>query len=488
MKVGINHIETSQYGMPALHMEAFRKSAEQVGGAIGVRPVSKFAHTYIKQAHPTKPFNVKTKSANSGPIAGLIAFDATYGRLPVLSEKEKEFPAAEQDKIFKNKLKIHKEKYKKEIMAAAKKDQFKNTPQELKPINLVITTQRLQELTKLDATMQVEELKDSKYKLKLIWGEKNNLKEAYCKEEANQSLSVFDKNDKPIKILGRTLPDLSEKGITADYDLLVYCHPYATVQTGGLDKSPFRTSGINTAVADKNASAVIKDEKAAVLENRPPLESATGGNWSKRVEELVKSINETIAELDSSRRGSVLDTVHHNSEFTNPFADDLRNNLPCLFALPKVMDLSEMLIATGQDPTHSELESARLASVVLIETPAELTALRNTLRDNGYFWPSHARYAEVLPPLRPETMEMINADKAKVAAERATDGTSSKRNSTALIFQSINANPAVLLNEAKQAQAPVKVNKITVETPNFDALKRVVIDKQPAPDTSIKLR
>jgi hypothetical protein len=74
MKTGQSSIESSQYGMPALHMEALRKSAEEIG-PIGIRPVSKFAHTYLEQGHPTKPFHVKTKSANTGLVAGLIATD-----------------------------------------------------------------------------------------------------------------------------------------------------------------------------------------------------------------------------------------------------------------------------------------------------------------------------------------------------------------------------------------------------------------------------
>jgi hypothetical protein len=306
----------------------------------------------------------------------------------------------------------------------------------LKAINLAITTARLKELLSLDQSIKVEKINDSTYAYRVTWGENNQQREAFAKADANNVLSIFDRNDQPIKVLGRVLGGI-EKGITADYDLLVICPSYKTFEPGSKDKTPFPTQGLSNDAVKKNIDSVNKSEKP----NYPvdgPQESAEGGNWSQRIEDAVRTINKNIRELDPLRNHPALDTTHHNAEFNNPFADDLKNNMPCLFVLPREMDLSSILNATQINPNSADINSAKQASIVLIETPEEMNLLRNVLRDQGYYWPAHARYNETIKPFRPEVMDLMEKAKEVTAERKARSNISS---STRFIFQSIQVNP-----------------------------------------------
>jgi hypothetical protein len=218
MKIGAANIDDSQYGMPILHMEALQRSAEAIG-PLGVRPVSKFALTFIQEGNPTKPFNVKNKSANAGPPAGLIAVDPLFARGPLLSASELKFTPEKQTSVLAAKQKTYALVYGKQINDAIEKDMFKTRDSKLKDIDLKIKPARLQELTRLDKTMKIEEIQDSaqSYQFKITWGESYNPRVAYAKADENFMLQMFDAKNNPIKILGRSLGEgdvaIVEKGI-----------------------------------------------------------------------------------------------------------------------------------------------------------------------------------------------------------------------------------------------------------------------------------
>jgi hypothetical protein len=162
--------------------------------------------------------------------------------------------------------------------------------------------------------------------------------------------------------------------MTADYYLLVVCPTYKDFQPGSLDRTPLRTQG--------SASNIFKSiQKSQSEEYQGPKEDALGGNWCDRTKKIAKQINDAIAEYDERRQGTNLQTVHHNNEFHNPFADELQNNMPCLVILPNEIDLGSISPDAGR------------SAIILIEKPEELIACRELLRKTGYYWPSHARYA-----------------------------------------------------------------------------------------------
>ena len=325
MKVGMPNIDSSQYGMPILHMEALQRSAEQIG-PIGIRPVSKFALTFIQEGSPTKPFSVKNKSANSGPPAGLIAVDPQFARAPELNVRERALSFEERRALIATKQEVFDLNYRKQIKDAYEKDMLRDSEAALKGIDLKIKYTRIEELIKLDKSMKVEELEDSPYKYKITWGDIANPKTAFAKVDSDNSLSIFDSKNQPIQILGRSMIGgdraVVEKGITADYDLLVVCPSHKDFEPGGKDKTPFRTQGLTQEAADTNKATVLlaakRQAKSGPADNEP-AESKSGGNWSERIKEAVDLINANISRFDPLRNGPEAATVHHNAEFNNPF-------------------------------------------------------------------------------------------------------------------------------------------------------------------------
>jgi hypothetical protein len=461
MKIGIPNIDVNQYGMPALHMEALLQSAAKIG-PIGIRPVSKFAHAFIMDGNPTKTFNIKNKSSNAGPSAGLIAVDPLFSRAPELTQKEISLPADKRAKVLALKQKISNADYLKKLKESHEKDLLKETDSRLKEVDLKITHARMEELVKLDKTMHVEELENSKYKYKISWGEDYNPKVAYAKIDGKNLLNIFDQNDQPLKVLGRTFQSergsIIEKGITADYDLLVVCPTFKDFEPGGKDKTPFKTQGLTEFRAEKNKAAVINSPERPEMGGVIPAESVKGGNWSERVEQAVATINADIAKLDPLRKTAADATIHHNSEFNNPFADTLTSSIPCLFALPRAMDLTSVLAANQPNPSPAELEQAQTATLVLIETLAEMNLLRNVIRNEGFYWPAHAGFVDTIQPFRPEVMTLMEAD-TLVAAEQATRPVA---NSTATIFLGLHAPVAPTINIVKQHEN-IQVDGVALE-------------------------
>ena len=417
-------------------MEALQEVAKD-NGPIGIRPVSKFAHTFIVDGHPTKTFNVKNKSGNTGPSAGLIPIDASYGRAPVLSDAENAFTRTAKLAVIMEKEDYMKAKHEKEILEAYQGDTFHETEHKLQQIDLKLTTIRVAELLELDSSMKLEEIHDSAFKYKITWGDPINRKEAYAMQNKDETLSIFDKDYQPVKILGRVVPSGEEKGVTADYDVLVVCPSYADFDPGGVDKTPFATQGLTEQRAAANRGVVADSKRHP--EKYFQTESSTGGNWSERTENVVQSINNSIAAIDPTRDHEVMQTTHHNAEFNNPFADDIRNSLPALFVMPKAMDVSAVL---GADAGPQQREAASSAEFVLIETPQELNALRHVIRDQGYYWPAHAAYVDTIQPFRPEVMEMFRAADERMEAARAERRESLNEGSTASIFHDLGADSA----------------------------------------------
>ena len=146
---------------------------------------------------------------------------------------------------------------------------------------------------------------------------------------------------------------------------------------------------------EKETEYILADQERKPLAESfitTPKEDPKMGNVSPRTMTLIDTINTKI------NRGIGLETVHHNAEFYNPFADDLENHIPALFVFPKSMDLSRIPgLSDGSAPgslTHVD--------VVLIESVKEMFAIRKYMKEEGYSWSSHAKYVGYLPAFSTE--------------------------------------------------------------------------------------
>lgn len=384
MQIGIQAIiKSGSYGMPEKHMQALLQYAVMNNVIVGMRSVSIFALDCIEEGYPTKPFCVKNKTSIVGPAAGLIAIKPVYSRvLP-----------AEYDK--------HKTLLKKAFLQ----------DKELKKIPLQLSAKRIKRLIQLKAfTIDCDDINTAK-QCKLTWQKAGVTYTANAIKNSTGHFAIYDEQNKPIKVLGKTVKhghnaevDLP---ITSDYDLLVIC-PTFTDFNPQIDNTPFSIQGMTTNAFINNQKKVLKSYDP---DYQGPKENPTGGNMSPRTERVVKGINDVIKIYDEQKRNGInLDTVHHNVEFGNPFADDLDKQFPCLLVFPKPINLP----AIGTHPPTNNVE------IVLVENTAELTAIRNTLRDAGYYWSSHAKYNSVLQPFREEataaTIKAVNNMQARKQA------------------------------------------------------------------------
>lgn len=400
MKFGPDAIAADgRYGMPKNHMEAMQHAAKEIG-PIGVRPVSKFARTFIEEGCPTKPFAVKNKSANTGIAAGLIPINPLYGR--VLSHDYG--------------------KHSKQLDDAYHKDP------NLKPIPLILNESRLLELASLfegtnNQISIIEKSNNSPRSFDISWVKEGKEIKVHAIQNKDGNFAIIDDNNSAIQVLGKAVHDrfgnTFDRPITADYDLLVVCPSYSDFEPEGKDKAPFRTQGLLASSEKENITNVMESTKPDYV---GPHESKIGGNWNQRVEDAVGTINNYIRANDENRKGTGLQTVHHNAEFHNPFADDLKNNVPCLMVLPCEMDLSS--IQNSVDAKH--------ATIILIENVEEMRKVRNVLRDQGYYWPAHAKYKDDMNPFRDEAVsaattavdkmvERMKADQVKSVPEKAIE-------------------------------------------------------------------
>ena len=370
MKIGLERVkDDSRYGMPERHIKGLIKASESSNMPIGIRPVSRYAKYFLTEGNPTKPFSVKNKSANTGIAAGLIPIAPEYGRsLP------KDYG-----------------RHEKMLQHAYESDST------LKPIELTLSKQRLDELQAFfPDDMTFSDLSDGRTGYALSWKKNDETLSAYAIADASgENFSIVNATGDPILVLGKEI-DGVVKPITADYDLLVVCPSYETFDPGHSDKSPFRTQGIRASDSKINQAIVMDSERSDV----GPHESATMGNVSPRLESVIETINRTIAKEDPLRRDPDTKTVHHNAELSNPFADDLTNNVPSLFVFPKAMNLSLI----SELAAHHPGESLQEVHVVLIESVKDMQLIRRHLQEQGYYWSSHAKYTNTLAPFKVEAV------------------------------------------------------------------------------------
>jgi hypothetical protein len=132
------------------------------------------------------------------------------------------------------------------------------------------------------------------------------------------------------------------------------------------------------------------------------------------------------------------------------------------------MDISSVLKTTDPNATAEDLNDAKTATVVLIESVQEMNLLRNVFRNEGYYWPANARYADTIQPFRPEVMELMQADSKFTAEQKVERASRAATGSTSSILMGLNAPIAPSMNkvtEKKEVIEPVAVVKVDLVKP-----------------------
>jgi len=375
-------------GIAETHFKAIAEVSQKSKVVIGIRPVSTLAKYWIEKGYPSKSFDIKNKTGRTGPCQGLIAVDFTMGRTSA-SPSPSVTPNSSQDEY--DVPQSYEEMMKKSYDCALEKA-VSSSNNTLQKIPLVLSKEDLNALKKV--TIEPKEFTEF---AKLTWDDDLGVKRyALALIDSTNKYSIVDENNEPIMVLGKqitnALKEVEVLPVTADYDLLVVCPSFKDFAPGSgqKDHTPLRTQTLNKTLRQYGS----------------PIENDKGGNWSKRIEELVKQINCAIAlpypdsnminNRCSDSQG--LEMLHHNAEFSNPFASDLLSSLPAIIFFPKKMNFSTL---PGFENTPDD-------DCVLVETPEELNQLRDYLKHKEYYWPANMKFNEQIPVFPKETIDIIN--------------------------------------------------------------------------------
>ncbi len=376
-------LSKSNSGMLAQHLNAVLQIASGTNTVIGFRPVSWAAKYYIEAGYPSKNFHIKTKSAKWGPQVGLLC--------PKATEKLDEAHAIKGN-LFLSSGRIQELLENGCIRLERLKENAVNTKTRFETTNNFIfyADEPGPEKTASSSGTNVRAVTTHQYR-----AVKREVPSNPLQTEAHRD-AVWDIKKFPpqsntasedITVLfcpNKNLP------ITADYDLLSYARPIAhkndnnnqtRVPTGTLDtlvqsrrglKSPGSSSGLAGPSASSNTM--------------PAMEDPDRGNISPFTNQLIDSINQTLA------RGEGLNMVHHNIEAGNPFANEA-SCYPAIFCLPgkKPEALSSISsLRTLSDMNHpfrgegEDTDRWNGDRVVLIKNEGEMTHFKNVLKQHGY--------------------------------------------------------------------------------------------------------
>ncbi|GEM_PF-1381007 len=340
-------------GIAEKHLTPLLAFAEKEKLVISFRPVERAATGLINAGYPTKNFHIKGKSANLGPMAGFIPVEQ---HLSKLGNK----PGDNTGKISRMNEEIQqciRGKY-------------------AEPGNLVITTQRIRELIKMNLISEClpplshDETGKITYTLSVSSGSREQITRYIAKPAGDDLYTIFPAdNEKPVQVLYS--PEI-DKPLTADYDLMIVSHQMedhgiqdtlriksispeehirqrAYLLSSDTPKKPFFrratvTEGMKTPVS-LPPQEILRRASAqdAIRKELLALAHPGYGNSSQRIVDLIPKINSAL----NCKPGC--DVVHHGMDAANPYSE-LDDNFPATFFLPEqIGDLPQVVTAENKD-------------------------------------------------------------------------------------------------------------------------------------------
>ncbi|PAV11642.1 hypothetical protein CBG25_00115 [Arsenophonus sp. ENCA] len=274
-------------GIPATHLKTLSNYAIQKNLIYGIRPISPFATSLIEAGYPTKPLNIKGKTADWGPQAGFICVDQNFRKLVGQSEQVQKYNAL----ISKN---------------------IQNG--EAISVPLTITRDRINELIELDCLELSRSRGDG-----MILIARSPTGQEYQFDAIYQSNS---NNHYRIEIAGKPIYVLSEPKIhepfVPDYDLLLvapHISDYGTLDT--MIPSERNDTKLGTAnhrllkLADDIHRALDRDEQHKLIHH--------GTDVNNESSELADNFPVTLflpKAIEKYAKITVLDSAEALAEFT----------------------------------------------------------------------------------------------------------------------------------------------------------------------------
>ncbi|MBV8648192.1 anthrax toxin-like adenylyl cyclase domain-containing protein [Paludibacterium sp.] len=328
-------------GLAAKHLAPLQQFAHDSGLIIAFRPVEQLATAYIDAGYPSKNFHIKGKSANWGPMAGLIPIDQALSKLAGQSARIGKFNSQTQQCL-------------QEGHAVAG--------------NVELPSWRLAELTE-KGLIHIEGGRDASM-LKLHAKAPDGSRHVFHAEKTAGGYRVTCQGE-PVQVLCQPESGLP---LTADYDLMLVAP--SIEHYGGEDIPPIADvtySHFQARVAGYKQTpdkllAAWPGPKQFYAAELPEL-----GNASARVRDLILPLNQAL----DCQPGREL--VHHNMDATSPAADPT-GNYPVTLFLPHAL--------------------GGLSGTLLIEDAAALAQVITQAKNAGYQVPINPLWEPTLQGIR----------------------------------------------------------------------------------------
>jgi len=339
---GVNHVSKhiNQHGICQDHLEKLAAIAEKTGYVFAIRPVNPFATSLIAAGYPTKDLNIKGKSSDWGPMAGLIPLSQKLSKVTGTRQQIKKLNKEVrtcQEKNFATKVQLELSKGRVEelIDMNAIKVEVKGN----KPIG--------------QAQLKISGVKDGK--TYAFTGKLKRTKDGQV-EEGAYLISYKTKWSilrQPLNVLAKVDPHTgTPRPLTADYDLLMFAVPIAqhgpldtyrrTPTTQAQDTLPPSTRRSNISGGrffpqlphskSSETPRALAAGKGATEARRRSISEPDGlqdrGVISARLNELIDMIN---TELGRKFGNGI---IQHGPDTENP-GTVTKDNLPCVFFGPK---------------------------------------------------------------------------------------------------------------------------------------------------------
>jgi hypothetical protein len=245
-----------------------------------------------------------------------------------------------------------------------------NGDADLSAIPCVLSENRINELKSFFGNKIDIKFSAHKNEYRISWKKQDKIIAAIArKNAATDDYTIHDAAGVPLEVVGKKIVNPQGetviKPVTADYDLLVICPSYESLDLNGKDKTPFSTQA-----SLRRVQWIIK--ASALPFYFGPKQDPKYGNVSKRDKEVIEALNIQIKSMDKNRQGENLEMFHHGTEWHNPDACDLSHSLPCLFILPN--------------------------DFVLVENEDELQKFSEVLQQSNYYLPPHSKYQDLTAP------------------------------------------------------------------------------------------
>ncbi|MBC5789848.1 anthrax toxin-like adenylyl cyclase domain-containing protein [Providencia sp. JUb39] len=346
-------------GIPESHQKVITKIANEENIIIGIRPVDKKSTSLILSGeYSSKGLNIKSKSSDWGPHCGFI---------PVLQEYAKR-----SGRENKNKYNLY-------TQQAIDNGYAKSTILELTP-------ERVNELTVYNEITPLEKVNGSEYSktISILDGQEKVFLLKKINRDGKYFWHVYHEDEGNIKPFHVIADPITEKALTADYDLFSIIFPISElehyVKVGEMPTWAEWKASVNFDELTLRQKVLYANEA-----EYNKHEGRDNGITNNRIKEIKNKLNKGLDRING------MELIHHGADDANP-ASVMKENFPITFFLPEKLKARNAL--TGSSEAISTYFQMNAQGAIIINDVEQLSNFQQLLINQGYRAPLNKKWSE----------------------------------------------------------------------------------------------